>query len=523
VATDDVLADLWRTYRAKGYWTGLRLDEHVARALAEAPDLTVSDGEETVALGDLAEAGEHLASRFEGLGLAAGDPVFLLVTDPIADIATLIALSRVDTVVFFSPPGAAVGEVVRALGRSGARTLLSARRGEALAESVVESARGVSGLTVDWRAARIGLRNARHEAAEVERPQLTDLTRYVTFTSGTTGEPKGIQHNADTLAFAGRWALEYARPGQGAVVGLVALAHAAGLAFSLMSALAHRRDLLVLHGKWRPDHALAQIRRHEAAWTLATPTHLLDLVRSAAAGGEPLDGFTMSVGGAPVAPELVRTADDAGIVGCRVFGLSECLGHTSASSDDPLEVRMHTEGRSFPGTIDACLGPDGRVLDAPAEGEAACAGPSMFLGYLDERSLADRLTDEGLLRTGDRISVDGNGRVTVLGRIKDIIIRGGENVDPVEVSAALEAVPGVERALVIGVPDARLGERVGAALEVAPGHVVTPDDVLARLDAEGVPKFKWPERWLIADELPTTPVGKLDRRQVIGALASQPR
>lgn len=460
----------------------------------------------------VAERSRVLTTRLADAGLQPGTRVFLVVGDPVDDFIVLVAASRLELPVFLSPPGTAPAECARMLERSGAQAVLATKPRIDLAQSV--SALFAPPMLIEVDAEDQTVRPMPHHqalGAVVGGEDIGPLTQYVTFTSGTTGQPKGIQHSADTMAYAGRWAVNYADPLPGAILAVISLAHAAGMAFSIFAALESARDLVFWTGKWDPDEALKLAESRNASFALCIPTHLADLVGARTRSPEAELALTVAAGGAPVHPDLVEEADRLGIKVCRIFGLSECLGHTSTSRTDPVDLRKRSEGFSYPGTDDVCLAIDGTV-QSRGTGEAACRGPSLFLGYLGAESLAECLTPDGFFRTGDYIEIDDEGRLRVIGRLKDIIIRGGENIDPVEIEQLLVTAPGVEHAAVLGYQDERLGERVGAV--VAAQGDVTGQTLEEHLLACGLAKFKVPDRWVVLDSLPRGATGKIDRRQL---------
>ena len=475
----------WAEYRASGYWTGLRLDETAANAVARRHDLRVITAHRTETLAEVLSRAHAIAAELGDHGLAPGGRIVLQVTAGTADdFGLLLALSTLDSRVFLSPPGASTRELELIVRRSGATTVIAT--GAQIRDLASEAEFGeVQMVEVEVDTARISW--TRRSASPPTRlaassAHLASPTRFVTFTSGTTGEPKGVQHGYDTLAYAGDQLLRCSEPADGPVAGLLSLTHASGLAFSLYSALSHARDLVLYQGKWSGDGAYNLIRESGATWTVGTPTHLHDLTDSAERSSR-RHPFTMCIGGARVSPTSVERADQLGITVCRIFGLSECLGHTTTSARSTLEVRMYSEGRPFPGTDLVAFEPDGSRAAPGIVGEAGCRGPSLFLGYLGQDSLAESLSQTGFFMTGDLIEFQDDGSVIVTGRLKDIVIRGGENIDVNEVEVSLSDMPGVAAVVALGVPDSRLGERLGVVLEVPDGRPIDVFGVAAFQDS----------------------------------------
>ena len=142
-------------------------------------------------------------------------------------------------------------------------------------------------------------------------------------------------------------------------------------------------------------------------------------------------------------------------------------------------------------------------------GELLARGPEVCVGYLDPAQTAEAFTADGWFRTGDLAAIDASGAIEIVGRLKDVIIRGGENISTAEVEQVLEAHPDVRHAVAVGEPDALMGERVVAFVEGAPGFDL--DACRAWFGERGVARFKTPERVVVVDALPLLPTGKPDR------------
>lgn len=209
---------------------------------------------------------------------------------------------------------------------------------------------------------------------------------------------------------------------------------------------------------------------------------------------------------------LARAEQSLGTKILRVFGMSECLGHTSPSPDDPEEIRLGRDGRPFPGTNLRALAPDGTGAGPGVSGRAQVRGPSLFLGYArDGKVEPPALTADGYFPTGDLLMTHADGTISIMGREKDIIIRGGRNIDITEIERAVASYPRVARACVAAVPDEVLGERIALLVVTEDGGSIDLAEVTGHLDGVGLSKAKWPEFVFGIEELPQTKVGKLDR------------
>lgn len=342
----------------------------------------------------------------------------------------------------------------------------------------------------------------------------------IAMTSGSTGRPKCVVQSEAAIRYAGAATIDAVglRPGD-AVAALVPLSSVAAFCFGLYLPAMLGGPQVCLD-KWKPQDALELLERHRVAWTMLVPTMALQLSLVPGSEGSLRAMTAMTVGGGPMNAEALGRAEQVlGTKLLRVFGMSECLGHTTSLPSDDAQIRLGRDGRPFLGTEIRVVDEHGNVL-APGEvGNTQVRGPSLFVGYArGGRPQPPELTTDGFLATGDRSRCNDDGTINILGREKEIIIRGGRNIDINEVEAAVAALPGVAQVCVVPVPHDLLGERA-AALVVATTPV-TIDEVREGLTAAGVPKFKWPETLFLVDDLPQNRIGKLDRREA-SALAQQ--
>jgi acyl-CoA synthetase (AMP-forming)/AMP-acid ligase II len=343
----------------------------------------------------------------------------------------------------------------------------------------------------------------------------------VAMTSGSTGRAKCVVQSESAIRYAGRATIEAVGLAPCDPVGaLVPLSSVAAFCFGMYLPAMLGGPQVCLDG-WKPEVALEVMERHAVRWTMLVPTMALQLSIVPGATGTLRSLRAMTVGGGPMnAGALERAETVLGTSFLRVFGMSECLGHTTSLPTDPPEVRLGTDGRPFPGTEFRVVNESGRPLPAGDVGQGQVRGPSLFVGYArDGVAQPPALTDDGFLPTGDRARVADDGSITILGREKQIIIRGGRNIDINEVEAALAEIPSVTQVCVVPVPDDLLGERA-AALVVSPDRELTLQDVRAHLQNVGFPKFKWPEFVHVVPALPHNRVGKLSRPDAV-ALAER--
>ncbi len=338
--------------------------------------------------------------------------------------------------------------------------------------------------------------------------------RFVGLTSGSTGRAKGVVQTEDALRYACARTIEVngLAPGD-AVAAVVPLSSTAAFCFGVYLSLMLGGPL-VLMDRWDPARAVARMAETDVRWTMCVPTMALQM-GTAAAGSKALSEVrSITVGGGPMdRAALARAEQSLGTTILRVFGMSECLGHTSPSPDDPEELRLGRDGRPFAGTRLRAVSASGAVLGPGETGHAQVRGPSLFLGYARDGEVEPAaLTTDGFFPTGDLVVANEDGTVTIMGREKDVIIRGGRNIDITEVERAVAGHPRVEQACVVPVPDEVLGERVALLAVTRDGTDIDLASVTGFLREHGLSKTKWPEYVFTVDDLPQTAVGKLDRK-----------
>jgi len=264
--------------------------------------------------------------------------------------------------------------------------------------------------------------------------------------------------------------------------------------------------------KWDAGEALALIERERVTFMIGPPAFFVSLMDAPGFSPSAVASLRqISCGGAGVTPAFVREASS--VLGCRVkrtYGSTEAPTVTTSTLDDAAELAATTDGRAV-GLVELRIVlADGRDAAAGEPGDLWVRGPELFVGYDDPSVTAAAFADGGWFRTGDLGVLDERGWLTVVGRLKDVIIRGGENISPAELEAVLEAHPSVRQAAVIGYPDRRLGERVCAF--VVADRSFDLATCRAWCEQQGVTRFKWPERVEVLDALPLLPAGKPDTR-----------
>jgi acyl-CoA synthetase (AMP-forming)/AMP-acid ligase II len=320
------------------------------------------------------------------------------------------------------------------------------------------------------------------------------------FTSGSTGEPKAALHTQRGLAHkALAMARAHGLTTADAVLMPAPLAHISGLLNAvLIPGVVPMKSVLM--DKWDPERALDLISTERITFMIGPPTFFVHLMNAPGFSTDRVSSLRLvSSGGAGVTPAFVETARDAlGAHVKRTYGSTEAPTVTTSTAADPSDRAATTDGHP----VGQC------ELRVATNGELLLRGPELFVGYTDPSETRAAI-DRGWFRTGDLATVDPDGWLTIVGRIKDMIIRGGENIASAEVEGILESHPRVRQAVAVGYPDDVLGERV-CAFVVADG-MFTVADAREWFTAGGVTRFKTPERVVQLDALPSLAAGKPDR------------
>ncbi|GAC1403211.1 MAG: thioester reductase domain-containing protein [Mycobacterium sp.] len=337
----------------------------------------------------------------------------------------------------------------------------------------------------------------------------------ILYTSGTTGRPKGaVLHHRGIVNNARLTYVERLGFHPGMVqLSALPLFHVAGCAVSVLGSIACA-GTLVLPPFFDPELLLELIEAERPACFFGVPTMLIACVDHPRAGQTDLSSVRVVItGGAVVLPELVRRVEelfDAPM--CIGFGMTESLGLiTAVSPDDEPTDRYTTVGRPLAQTEVKIVDETGQSAAADASGELCARGYLVMAGYFNNpEATAATIDADGWLHTGDLASMDSRGYCRITGRLKDMIIRGGENIYPREIEQLLFEHEDVADVAVVGVPDLIWGEQVAAFIRPVEGRSPDPDRLRAYC-RERLAPHKLPQHWIILDEFPLTPSGKVQK------------
>jgi acyl-CoA synthetase (AMP-forming)/AMP-acid ligase II len=524
-------------WRSAGLWTDEPLIETIERAVAVNPSTQLvfasADRPSQSTTGEVLARSAKVAAGLHALGLRAGDIVVSQTPHWQEGVELVLAALRLGLIVvpvvhIYGP--AELGFLLR---QTRARALVLpdswsnidyadrvARLGDLpdLKHVIVLGEGAMPGPSISWRN-MLALGGGEDGP---RTPGKADDICLILFTSGTTSAPKGVLHSQRGLAAEIRQSSVYIDPAKpGAMMATLPAGHIGGLTASLRPFVSFENVVYI--DRWNLPRALDAIECHQVVRTICTPFHVNALIDS---GRIKPGRLHLVVGGAGVAPSLVERADRAGISAYRSWGSTEHPSVTTSLADDPLGTRANCDGHVMAGCELRIVDDEGDPVPAGERGEILSIGPELFSGYLDSSLNEAAFTADGWFRTGDIGILDEQGRLTIVDRKKDIIIRGGENISSKEVEDALLQHPRIAEAAAVGWPDEVYGERVGAFVQLSEGDSLTIEELAAHFASLGVARQKTPEHLVLIDDFPRNQSGKIlkhELRNRIKALMEQQR
>jgi cyclohexanecarboxylate-CoA ligase len=354
-----------------------------------------------------------------------------------------------------------------------------------------------------------------------------DQMAVLMFTSGTTGSPKAVMHCLNTLmacgiALGGRFSLG----ASDTMLVCSPLGHMTGFAAGMLLGLKIGASV-VFQDVWEPKRGVALMAKEGVTYSAGAATFLTDMCEAVAGGAaRPRQLRNFLCAGAPIPPALIdRVYRELDLKVCSLWGMTESLSSTLTEPERALEKSPKTDGRPLDGVAVKVLCGDGSPAAVGEKGLLKVRGAQMCLGYY-KRPDMEPFDAEGWFDTGDMAYMDDEGYIRIDGRIKDIIIRGGENVPVFDIENLLFKHAAVLSVAIVGYPDPRLGERACAFVVLRPGQTLELRDVQALMAEHKVAKQYWPERVEIVTDLPKTPAGKVQKyqlRELAKAFAELPR
>lgn len=523
-------------YRAAGWWPDRLLNDALAVAVAQNPGRTaLVDARGRMTYAALRTQVDQCALGLLTLGIRRADVVTVQLPNWNEFVVVALALERIGAVINPVAPIFRQRELrtMLRLARSKAAIVPAGFRGwdyPAMYAELREGAAELRHIVVvnGGLSPAEGLRSwddllsagaaesLNRKVLDWLRPSPDDITQLI-FTSGTTGEPKGVMHTANTL---------------GAQLEALSQTHQLtdGDVFHMASTVGHLTGFLlgvrlplylgaraVYQDVWDPAEFVRLVEAEHVTFTAGATPFLADTLRAANLADHDVRSLRIFFcGGAPIPRPLAKEAVMR--LECRLlpqWGLTEVGPVTTTFPNDPIERATSSDGRAYPQMELVVRDAVGKDCPPGEEGELYTRGAFLFAGYVQGRRFTEQyFTPDGWFTTGDRAVMDTDGYIRITGRSKDIIIRAGENVPVKEIEDLLLQHPKVRSVALVGLPDSRVGEIGCACIIPEPGTAPTLDDLREFLAVKQVTRQFWPERMELMDAFPTTPSGKVQKFQL---------
>lgn len=348
---------------------------------------------------------------------------------------------------------------------------------------------------------------------EERRPDPDEVSQILP-TGGTTGMPKlaprthnCYMNNVEYHSY--RWDITT----QDTIMVITPLSHNLSIHWGMGAAFYFHAKLVLLDST-KPEDICEWVQREKVTAIPAVPTLIARIVQMENLSSYDLSSLKkISVGGAPSTPELVKSVYEK--IGAQFVNGFGSVEGTCASTKlgDSIDLICGSVGKPVcPYDELKVVDQEGKEVPVGVDGELVSKGPGVFTGYFKFPEREKTFTYDGFFRTGDQARLDADGNIWITGRIKDIIIRGGENISAVEIESLMSEYPGIIDSAVVGMPDKMLGERVCAYVVPRPGFTPSLEDVMAFLKGKGASTLQLPERLEIINELPMTKAMKVDKK-----------
>ncbi len=524
--------DVARKYYEAGFWLRNTFYTRLQALANTSPSAyALQDAVGRYSYSELLAWTDELATRLYAAGLREGDRVVVWASSRAESVVTLLACSRMGFVCVPSlHRDSTCAEVLGLLERCNARaiileqgwgadvqkvnTLSIFKELEQLLEiielSPMAHATPWTGQTTEWATAN---------SPWTENP---DKVIYIAFTSGTTGQPKGVMHSDNTILANGReLANDWGLFADTIVYCMSPMSHnmgTVGLAMTLACG-----GEFVAHGSEDRHRTFERIIETDANFLIGVPTHAIDLLSKMHENGAQKLGSvrTFQLSGAAVPTGLVEELVSLGIAPQNMFGMTENCAALYTRPGDPADLVIRSCGRPPVGLEVELWSDDPNIeVDDGQIGEIGVRGTSMMLGYFNDQAVTEgSYNSSGWFLTGDLARHIGDGNFEIVGRKKDLIIRGGHNVHPLRIEDFALRHELIEQAAVFPVPDPRLGEKIGIAIVSRPAGAVGPEELLSYLNSVGLSRYDTPEYFVELESLPLTASGKVLKRELVGLIS----
>jgi acyl-CoA synthetase (AMP-forming)/AMP-acid ligase II len=509
-----------RDFLDQGIWTGDTVAGWLARGAAAQPDAPVMiDRDRIVTYGQALDRARRIAAGFLELGLRKGDVVALQLPNTPEYLLTYFGLALVGIVpalmhVVYTPgelkpllAHARAKAIVTGPGPAGdpTRDLLELAAASDTLAYVITLGEAPKG-TLAW--AEIADTPAMEEIPD---PPVAADPLLLAFTSGTSASPKAVLATNQTALST----IIAAKPILGLetddkIMSVASFTHMFGM-MVVHWALACG-GALVLLPQFRPDLYADLVDAAKPNMLFTAPAHVAACLQAGLFEGKDLSSIRTAIFSGAVCPPQVAAAFEDLIDGQvqQMYGMTEAMCMAVTRGSDAQLVRHGSVGSAIPGQELRVRSPDGTPLSPGEEGELQVRGGAVLASYLDNAEATRAAFDDGRwLRTGDLGSIDENGNITISGRLKDVVNRGGIKINPADIEAAIDRHPAVVVSAIVPMPDEVLGERLCCFVELVPEAELSLDELCDFLQQEKLAKRRWPERLEIVEAMPLTPTRKV--------------
>ncbi|MFI6920914.1 long-chain fatty acid--CoA ligase [Nonomuraea spiralis] len=468
-------------------------------------------GNDELTYARLAERSTRLAHTLRSMGTGPGDRVAYLGPNAPSFVETMFAVHLLGAVFVPLNTRLTAAELSFQLDDCGASVLLyDVRHDEVVRQLRVAAAPVTVTIGGDPAAADYETRLRAASAELIDEPVGHADPAMILYTSGTTGRPKGaVLTHGNVIWNCLNVLIEIDITGDEVTLVSAPLFHVAALNMTLLPTLLKGGRAVLMTG-WDVETCFDLVERHRVTWMFGVPTMFADLARASRWSSADLSSIrSLLAGGASVPTSLIAAYQERGLRFLQGYGLTEAGPGALIVTADMSTVKVGAAGvpHFFSDVRLAGPGLDG----GGPEGELLISSPTVMAGYWGRPdATAAAVTDDGWIRTGDVARVDEDGYYSIVGRLKEMYISGGENVYPAEVETALLLHPAVAECAVIGVPDERWGEVGRAFVRLNPDRPAAEQELLAFLDGR-LARYKIPKTVRFVDELPRTGSGKIHR------------
>ncbi|WP_299667988.1 class I adenylate-forming enzyme family protein [uncultured Ruegeria sp.] len=509
------------------------LGDWLAAQASLRPDATaLVDMDGAMNYGELASAVSALGSGLAGLGIGKGDVVAVQLPNIRAFVIAFLAIAARGAIVQTLHMPYRSKELGELLKDSAAKAVIATNAEKDSRSADILSVRDqlpalnhviVAGPVPDGCSSLSDLMQTQVSAADAV-PVTTDDRYLLLYTSGTTAAPKGVPHIYRSFLNNARSSSHELGVGQDdRILSLAPMSHLYGL-FTVHLALASGAAIILLPA-FDPKTVLEDLQNTKPSHVFAAPAHFAPFEAQGVLHPDHLTSVRLLCLSGATVPRALASAIDSRMPEGKViqlWGMSELQAGTFGRLTDPEDKRFSTAGKAVPNTELRVVDDAGTPLSAGEEGALQVRGPSVFGGYLNRPEETQSAFDaERWFSTGDLAIIDNDGFMSITGRTKEIINRGGVKFNPVEMEEILLNDPSIQQCAIIPIPDPILGEKGCLCVQLAPGGELALESVTARLERAGVAKYKWPEDLLILNELPATPTRKIMRGALIEIVQNQ--